>query len=270
MYDKIKQTSAFIQSKTDIKPKVGIVLGSGLGNLANQIEVETAIDYHDIPNFPEVTVKGHSGRLLIGKLGGKDIIAMLGRFHFYEGHSMKALTFPIRVMIDLGIDLLILSNAAGGMNPNFKVGDIMLINDHINLFPDNPLMGPNDERLGVRFPDMSEVYDKELIKKAHQIAKENNIELQEGVYVGTTGPTFETPAEYKYFHIIGGDTVGMSTVPEAIVARHGGIKTFGFSIVTDLGVEGQVETVSHEEVIEAANAAEPKLTLIVTELLKSL
>lgn len=270
MYDKIKQTSEFIQNKINIKPKVGIVLGSGLGNLANQIEVETAIDYHDIPNFPEVTVKGHNGRLLMGKLGGKDIIAMQGRFHFYEGHSMKDLTFPIRVMIDMGIDLLIVSNAAGGMNPNFKVGDIMLINDHINLFPDNPLMGQNDDRLGERFPDMSEIYDKALIKKAHQIAEANNIKLQEGVYVGTSGPTFETPAEYKYFHIIGGDTVGMSTVPETIVARHAGIKSFGFSIVTDLGVEGQVETVSHEEVIEAANAAEPKLTLIVTELLKSL
>ena len=270
MYDKIKQTSEYIQSKTNIKPKVGIVLGSGLGNLANHIEVETSIDYHDIPNFPEVTVKGHSGKMLIGKLGGKDIIAMQGRFHFYEGHSMRNLTFPIRVMIEMGIDLLVLSNAAGGMNPDFKVGDIMLINDHINLFPDNPLMGQNDERLGARFPDMSEVYDKELIAKAHKIAQANNIKLQEGVYVGVSGPTFETPAEYKFFRIIGGDTVGMSTVPEAIVARHAGIKTFGFSIVTDLGVEGQVETVSHEEVIIAANAAEPKLTLIVTELLKNL
>jgi len=270
MYDRIKQTSEFIQSKTNIKPRVGIVLGSGLGNLASHIEVETAIDYHDIPNFPEVTVKGHNGRLLIGKLGNQDIVAMQGRFHFYEGHSMQELTFPIRVMIDMGIDLLVLSNAAGGMNPNFKVGDIMLINDHINLFPDNPLMGQNDERLGARFPDMSEIYDKKLIAKAHNIAQANNIKLQEGVYVGTSGPTFETPAEYKFFRIIGGDTVGMSTVPEAIVARHAGIKTFGFSIVTDLGVEGQVATVSHEEVIEAANAAEPKLTLLVTELLKGL
>jgi len=270
MYDKIKQTSEFIQSKTKIKPRVGIVLGSGLGNLANQIEVETAIDYHDIPNFPEVTVKGHNGRLLLGKLGGQDIVAMQGRFHFYEGHSMQDLTFPIRVMIDLGIDLLVLSNAAGGMNSEYKVGDIMLINDHINTFPDNPLMGQNDERLGVRFPDMSEVYNKELIAKAHQIGIDNNIALKEGVYVGVTGPTFETPAEYKYFRIIGGDAVGMSTVPEAIVASHAQIKTFGFSIITDLGVEGQVEVATHEEVIEAANAAEPKMTLIITELLKSL
>jgi len=270
MYDRIKQTSEFIQSKTNIKPRIGIVLGSGLGNLAGQIEIESSIDYHDIPNFPEVTVKGHSGRLLIGRLGGQDIVAMQGRFHFYEGHSMKTLSFPIRVMINMGIELLVLSNAAGGMNPDFKVGDIMLIKDHINLFPDNPLMGQNDERLGPRFPDMSDVYDKELIAKAHQIGKENGINLKEGVYVGVTGPTFETPAEYKYFRVIGGDAVGMSTVPEAIVASHAGIKTFGFSVITDLGVEGQVETVSHEEVIEAANAAEPKLTLIVTELLKSL
>jgi purine-nucleoside phosphorylase len=270
MYDRIKQTSKFIKSKTNLKPRVGIVLGSGLGNLANKIEVETAIDYEDIPHFPEVTVKGHHGRLIFGRLGGQDIVAMQGRFHFYEGNSMRNLTFPIRVMVDLGIELLILSNAAGGMNPDFKVGDIMLIKDHINLFPDNPLMGPNDERLGPRFPDMSEVYDRALIDKAYDIAEENGISLHEGVYVGVSGPTFETPAEYKFFRIIGGDAVGMSTVPEAIVARHSGIKTFGFSIITDLGVEGQIEEVSHEEVIEAANAAEPKLTLIVTELLKRL
>ncbi len=270
MYDRIKQTSEFIQSKTNIKPKVGIVLGSGLGNLANHIEIETTIDYEYIPHFPDVTVKGHHGRLLLGRLGGQEIVAMQGRFHYYEGNSMRDLTFPIRVMIDLGIELLILSNAAGGMNPDFQVGDIMLIKDHINLFPDNPLMGPNDERLGPRFPDMSEVYDKSLISKAYEIAKKNDISLKEGVYVGVSGPTFETPAEYKYFRIIGGDAVGMSTVPEAIVARHSGIKTFGFSIITDLGIEGQVMEVSHEEVIEAANATEPKLTLLVTELLKSL
>ena len=270
MYDKIKQTSQFILSKTSIKPRVGIVLGSGLGNLANHIEIETAIDYENIPHFPEVTVKGHNGRLLFGKLGGQEIVAMQGRFHYYEGHSMQDLTFPIRIMIDLGIDLLILSNAAGGMNPDFKVGDIMLIKDHINLFPDNPLMGQNDDRLGPRFPDMSDVYDKKLIAKAHQIGDDYGIKLKEGVYVGVTGHTFETPAEYKFFRIIGGDAVGMSTVPEAIVASHAGVKAFGFSIITDLGVEGQVEVASHEEVIEAANAAEPKLTMIITDLLKGL
>ena len=270
MYDKIKQTTKFIRTKSQIKPRVGIVLGSGLGNLGNHIEIDTSIDYKDIPHFPEVTVKGHDGRLIFGKLGGQNIVAMQGRFHYYEGNSMRDLTFPIRVMVDLGIELLILSNAAGGMNPGFRVGDIMLIKDHINLFPNNPLIGPNDERLGPRFPDMSEVYNKSLISKAHEIAESNNISLKEGVYVGVSGPTFETPAEYKFFRIIGGDAVGMSTVPEAIVARHSGIKTFGFSIITDLGIEGKVMEVSHEEVIEAANATEPKLTLLVTELLKSL
>ena len=270
MYEKIKQTTAYIQSKTNFKPEIGIVLGSGLGNLGNQIEVEIAISYGEIPNFPVSTVKGHKGKLLFGNLGGKKVMAMQGRFHFYEGYSMQEITFPIRVMKEMGIELLILSNAAGGMNPDFKVGDIMLINDQINLFPDNPLMGPNDDRLGVRFPNMSEVYDKELIQKAHKIASAHDIFLHEGVYIGTTGPAFETPAEYKYFRIIGGDTVGMSTVPEALVARHAGIPCFAASIITDLGVEGIVEKVSHEEVLEAAQSAEPKLTLIITELLKSL
>lgn len=270
MYEKIKQTTAYIQTKTDFVPQIGIVLGSGLGNLGNQIEVDKTIPYDEIPNFPVSTVKGHKGQLVFGMLGGKRVIAMQGRFHYYEGYDMKAVTFPIRVMKELGIELLVLSNAAGGMNPAFKVGDIMLINDHINFFGDNPLIGPNDDRLGDRFPDMSEVYDRELIKKAVKIAEKNNVEVYQGVYVGLSGPTFETPAEYKMLRIIGGDTVGMSTVPEAIVARHGGVPCFGVSIVTDLGIEGIVETVSHEEVLEAANAAEPKLTLIITELLKDL
>jgi purine-nucleoside phosphorylase len=270
MYEKIKQTTTYIKSKTDFKPQIGIVLGSGLGNLGNQIKEVASISYNDIPNFPVSTVKGHQGRLVFGKLGGKDVVAMQGRFHFYEGYSMKDISFPIRVMKDLGIELLILSNAAGGMNPDFKVGDIMIINDHINLFPDNPLMGPNDERFGPRFPDMSEVYDRKLIAKAIEIATKNNIKVHQGVYVGVSGPTFETPAEYKFFRVIGGDTVGMSTVPEAIVARHAGIPVFAASIVTDLGVEGQVENVSHEEVLAAANAAEPKLTLIVKEILEGI
>ncbi len=270
MYEKIKQTTAYIQSKTNFSPEIGIVLGSGLGNLGNQIEVELAIPYTEIPNFPVSTVKGHSGKLILGTLGGKKVIAMQGRFHYYEGYGMKEVTFPIRIMKEMGIDLLVLSNAAGGMNPDFKVGDIMLINDHINLFPDNPLMGPNDDRLGDRFPDLSEIYDSKLIRKAADIASKNDIKVFEGVYVGVSGPTFETPAEYKYFRVIGGDTVGMSTVPEAIVARHAGIPCFAASIVTDLGVAGIVEKVSHEEVLAAAHAAEPKLTLIVTELLKSL
>ena len=270
MYEKIKQTSAFIQSKTDFIPEIGIVLGSGLGNLGNQIEVEIAIPYSEIPNFPVSTVKGHQGKLIMGWLSGKKVVAMQGRFHFYEGYGMKEVTFPIRIMQDMGISLLVLSNAAGGMNPDFKVGDIMLINDHINLFPDNPLMGPNDDRLGDRFPDLSEVYDKAIIEKALKICNANNIRVHQGVYVGTSGPTFETPAEYKYFRTIGGDTVGMSTVPEAIVARHAGIPCFAASIVTDMGVEGIVEKVSHEEVLEAAQAAEPILTKIIMELFKEI
>jgi len=270
MYEKIKQTTAYIKTKTDFQPQIGIVLGSGLGNLGNQIDVEFSIDYSDIPNFPNSTVKGHHGKLIFGKFGGKNVVAMQGRFHYYEGHSIKDISFPIRVMNDLGIELLVLSNAAGGMNPSYKVGDIMIINDHINLFPDNPLIGPNDERFGPRFPDMSEVYDRKLIAKSLEIAEKNNINIHQGVYVGTSGPTFETPAEYKFFRIIGGDTVGMSTVPEAIVARHAGIPVFAASIITDLGVEGIVENVSHEEVLEAAHAAEPKLTLIVRELLEGI
>ncbi len=270
MYEKIKQTVTYIRKQTSFKPQIGIVLGSGLGNLGNQIEVEASISYSDIPNFPVSTVKGHQGKLLFGKLGGKNVVAMQGRFHFYEGYNMKDISFPIRVMKNLGIELLVLSNAAGGMNPNFEVGDIMIINDHINLFPDNPLMGPNDDRFGARFPDMSEIYNKKLISKAIEIANNNNIKVHQGVYVGVSGPTFETPAEYKFFRIIGGDTVGMSTVPEAIVARHSGIPVFAASIVTDLGVEGQVENVSHEEVLAAASAAEPKLTLIIKELLNSI
>jgi len=270
MYDQIQETTTYLKSRIKDLPEVGIILGSGLGNLGNQIEVDIAIPYGEIPNFPVSTVKGHSGKLIFGKLGGKNVIALQGRFHFYEGYTMKEVTFPVRVMQAFKVELLVISNAAGGMNPNFKVGDIMLINDHINLFPENPLLGPNDDRLGDRFPDMSEVYSKKLIAKAHKIAKENNIDLHEGVYAGTTGPTFETPAEYKYFRAVGGDTVGMSTVPEAIVARHAGIPCFGTSIVTDLGIADQIEKVSHEEVLIAAKAAEPKLTTIITELLRTL
>lgn len=270
MYDQIQETTAYLKGRIKNLPEVGIILGSGLGNLGNQIDVEVSIPYGEIPNFPISTVKGHSGQLIFGKLGGKNVIALQGRFHYYEGYTMKEVTFPVRVMQAFAVKVLILSNAAGGMNPAFKVGDIMLINDHINMFPDNPLMGPNDDRLGDRFPDMSEVYSKELIVKAHKIAKDNGILVHEGVYAGTSGPTFETPAEYKYFRNAGGDTVGMSTVPEAIVARHAGIPCFGTSIVTDLGIAGQVENVSHEEVLKAAKAAEPKLTTIVTELIRTM
>lgn len=270
MYEKIQQTVAFIQSKINNIPEIGIVLGSGLGNLSSNIEVDITIPYAEIPNFPVSTVKGHKGQLVFGRLGGKNIVAMQGRFHYYEGWTMSEVAFPIRVLKLLGINLLILSNASGGMNPDFKIGDIMLIKDHINLFPDNPLMGVNDERFGPRFPDMSEVYNLKLIDIAAEIATNVGINIKKGVYVGVSGPTFETPAEYAYFRIIGGDAVGMSTVPEAITARHMGLSCFAVSVITDLGIAGKVSTVSHEEVLEAARAAEPKLTKIITGLLSKI
>ena len=237
-----------------------------MGSLVHEITDKYEINYKDIPNFPLSTVEGHSGKLIFGKLGGKDILAMQGRFHFYEGYSMQQVTFPVRVMRELGIKTLFVSNAAGGMNPDFKIGDLMIITDHINLFPEHPLRGKNID-YGPRFPDMSEAYSKELIAKALEIAKEKGIKVQQGVYVGTQGPTFETPAEYKMFHILGGDAVGMSTVPEVIVANHCGIKVFGVSVITDLGVEGKIVEVSHEEVQKAADAAQPRMTTIMRELI---
>lgn len=247
-------------------PETAIILGTGLGSLVHEITDKYEISYKDIPNFPLSTVEGHSGKLIFGKLGGKDILAMQGRFHFYEGYSMQQVTFPVRVMRELGIKTLFVSNAAGGMNPDFEIGDLMIITDHINLFPEHPLRGKNID-YGPRFPDMSEAYSKELIAKALEIAKGKGIKVQQGVYVGTQGPTFETPAEYKMFHILGGDAVGMSTVPEVIVANHCGIKVFGVSVITDLGVEGKIVEVSHEEVQKAADAAQPRMTTIMRELI---
>ena len=269
MIEQIKQTADFIASKVNTHPKTAIILGTGLGELVNHIEISTSIPYKEIPNFPVSTVEGHSGRLIFGRLGNKEIMAMQGRFHFYEGYDMKQVTFPIRVMKQLGIQTLFVSNASGGMNPSFKIGDLMLITDHINLFPEHPLRGKNYEDLGPRFPEMSEAYSARLIAEAREVAARNNIRIVEGVYVGTQGPTFETPAEYRYFHRIGGDAVGMSTVPEVIVARHSGMEVFGISVITDLGIEGIVEKVSHEEVQKAAAAAEPKMTLIMKELINS-
>lgn len=268
MIEKIKETAAFIKEQFSIIPETAIILGTGLGELVNHITNQKELAYKDIPNFPISTVEGHSGKLIFGKLGTKDIMAMQGRFHFYEGYDMKQVTFPVRVMKQLGVKTLFVSNAAGGMNPTFKVGDLMVIRDHINLFPEHPLHGKNYNELGPRFPDMSEAYSKRLIKKAFEIAEKNNIYLQQGVYVGTQGPTFETPAEYKYFKIIGGDAVGMSTVPEVIVARHGDMEVFAISVITDLGVEGIVEKASHEEVQKAAALAQPKITLIMKELVE--
>lgn len=242
-------------------------MGTGLGQLASEITDSYEFPYQDIPNFPVSTVEGHSGKLIFGKLGGKDIMAMQGRFHYYEGYDMKEVTFPERVMYELGIETLFVSNAAGGMNPSFKIGDLMIINDHINFFPEHPLHGKNFPT-GPRFPDMHEAYDKSLRQLADDIAKEKNIRVVHGVYVGVQGPTFETPAEYAMFHRIGGDAVGMSTVPEVIVARHCGIKVFGMSIITDLGIEGKPVEVSHEEVQEAANKAQPLMTEIMREIIK--
>ena len=270
MLERIQETVNYIKKKSDFTPSVGIILGTGLGGLVNEISDAINIPYTDIPHFPISTVKGHSGQLIIGNLGGKKVIAMQGRFHYYEGYTMKELTFPIRVFKYLGIDTLFVSNASGGVNPNFEVGDIMLITDHINLMGDNPLLGPNDERLGPRFPDMSEIYSPALIKKAKKIAQGNNIKLQEGIYAGVTGPTFETHAEYKYIRTIGADAVGMSTVPEVIVARHMNIPVFAVSVISDLGVEGKIVEITHEEVIRAASEAEPKMTLIVKNLLEAL
>lgn len=248
------------------QPETAIILGTGLGSLVNEITDKYEIGYETIPNFPVSTVEGHSGKLIFGKLGNKDIMAMQGRFHFYEGYAMTEVTFPIRVMRELGIQTLFVSNAAGGMNPAFEIGDLMIITDHINFFPEHPLRGKNIP-YGPRFPDMSEAYNKELIRKADAIATEKGIKVQHGIYIGTQGPTYETPAEYKMFRILGADAVGMSTVPEVIVANHCGIKVFGISVITDLGVEGKIVEVTHEDVQKAADQAQPLMTTIMRELI---
>lgn len=270
MLNKIKETAAFLKQNIDTNARVGIILGTGLGGLVKEIEIQKTISYGDIPNFPVSTVEGHEGRLIFGTIRGTEIVAMQGRFHYYEGYNMQEVTFPVRVMKSIGIDHLIVSNASGGLNPDFEVGDIMIITDHINMFGDNPLMGKNYNELGPRFPDMSEPYSKKLTERALGIAEKHGISLKQGVYVGTAGPTFETPAEYRFFRIIGGDTVGMSTVPEVIVARHSGMTCFGISIITDSGVPGQIVEISHEEVQEVAAAAEPNMTKVIAELVGTL
>jgi len=270
MLKTIEATANYIRSKINQLPEVGIILGSGLGGLVDEINVELEISYEEIPDFPVSTVAGHCGHLIYGILGGKKILAMQGRFHYYEGYSMKEVTFPVRVMKQLGISYLFVSNATGGLNPDFKVGDLMIINDHINMFPEHPLHGKNLDDLGPRFPDMSETYCKELRQKAKFIAIKNRIDIKEGVYVGVQGPTFETPAEYKMFRILGGDAVGMSTVPEVIVARHMNMKVFGISIITDSGVPGEIVEISHEEVQEVAMKSEPYMTQILKELIEEI
>ncbi len=266
MLERIQETADFLKSKIHTHPETAIILGTGLGSLVNEITDKYEIGYETIPNFPVSTVEGHSGKLIFGKLGNKDIMAMQGRFHFYEGYSMKEVTFPIRVMRELGIKTLFVSNAAGGMNPSFEIGDLMIITDHINFFPEHPLRGKNIP-YGPRFPDMSEAYNQALIRKADEIANEKGIKVQHGIYIGTQGPTYETPAEYKMFRILGADAVGMSTVPEVIVANHCGIQVFGISVITDLGVEGKIVEVTHEDVQKAADAAQPLMTTIMRELI---
>ena len=270
MLEKIKATANFIKERIQASPEVGIILGTGLGGLVNEIEIIDSIPYTDIPNFPVSTVDGHAGRLIYGKLGDKDVLAMQGRFHYYEGYNMKEVTFPVRVMKFVGVKNLFVSNASGGLNPDWRVGEIVLLTDHINFFPEHPLRGKNEEELGPRFPDMSKPYSQGLRNKAKLIALQNNIDVKEGVYVGVSGPTFETPAEYKMFRILGGDIVGMSTVPEVIVARHMDMRVFGISIVTDSGVPGEIVEISHEEVQEVAMKAEPKMTLIMRDLIGSI
>lgn len=263
MLEKIKQTADYLRQRGGEMPKLAIILGTGLGNLADYIEDKLYISYSEIPNFPVSTVQGHSGNLIFGYMGGKRVMAMQGRFHYYEGYDMKTVTFPVRVFKALGVETLFVSNAAGGMNKEFRVGDVMVITDHINLFPENPLRGKNYEELGSRFPAMTEAYDKKLVALADSIASEKNIRLMHGVYVGTPGPTFETPAEYEYFRVIGGDAVGMSTVPEVIVARHADMRVFGISVITDLGGKDVTEVPTHEEVQKAAVKAQPTVEALV-------
>ena len=270
MLNRIHETSEFIKNQLTSVPDTAIILGTGLGQIVDLMEISKVIDYKDIPNFPVSTVEGHSGKLYFGNLAGKYIMAMAGRFHYYEGYDMKQVTFPVRVMKDLGIKRLFVSNAAGGMNKEFKVGDVMVITDHINLFPENPLRGKNYEELGPRFPAMTEAYSEKLIEIADKIAADKNIRLMHGVYVGTTGPTFETRAEYEYFRIIGGDAVGMSTVPEVIVANHAGMEVFGLSVITDLGGKDIKEVPSHEEVQKAAITAQPVLNVLIPAMMEKL
>ena len=268
--EKIEEAAKFLKSKVKEIPEIAIILGTGLGDLINYIKDSEAIDYKDIPFFPVSTVEGHSGRLIFGSLGGKKVMAMQGRFHYYEGYDMKEVTFPVRVMQNLKVKKLFVSNAAGGMNKEFQVGDVMVITDQINLFPENPLRGKNFEELGPRFPAMTEAYSHKMIELADMIAAKKGMRLMHGVYVGTPGPTFETPAEYEYFRIIGGDAVGMSTVPEVIVANHAGMEVFGVSVITDLGGKDIKEVPTHEEVQKAALKAQPNMTSLITEMLATL
>jgi purine-nucleoside phosphorylase len=265
MWNKVQETVQFLKEKTNYTPEYGIILGSGLGTFTQDIDIEFTIPYSEIPNFPVSTVQGHKGALVFGKIGNKSVVAMQGRFHFYEGYDMQTVTFPVRVMKYLGVQKLIVSNASGGVNPNYKVGDVVVIKDHINLFPDHPLRGTNDERFGPRFVNMSEPYSRSMIQKAKEIAQQNTIELKDGIYLGLQGPTFETLAEYKMVKLLGADCVGMSTVPEVIVARHMEVDCLGISVITDMGDEENIDEVNHDEVLEAARKAEPHVRKLIKE-----
>jgi purine-nucleoside phosphorylase len=267
MWEQVQETVSYIKERIDFIPEYGVILGSGLGSFTDEMKVEFTLPYNEIPNFPVSTVQGHKGALVFGTIGDKKVVAMQGRFHFYEGYSMTEVTFPVRVMKFLGVEKLVVSNASGGVNPSYKVGSIVMITDHINMTPEHPLRGKNDERFGPRFVNMSEPYSRNMIAKVTELAKGLNITVHEGIYLGLQGPTFETLAEYKMVKILGADCVGMSTVPEVIVARHMDLETFGISVITDMGNEESIGTISHDEVLEAAKEAEPKVRSLIKELI---
>lgn len=267
MWDQVQQTVSYIKEQTGFTPEYGIILGSGLGSFTEDIKIEHTIPYSEIPNFPVVTVQGHKGALVFGTIGTKKVVAMQGRFHYYEGYTMKEVTFPVRVMKYLGVDKLIVSNASGGVNPAYKVGSIVILTDQINMQPEHPLRGSNDERFGPRFVNMSEPFSRAMAKKAREIAAVNDIIVHDGIYLGLQGPTFETLAEYRMVKILGADCVGMSTVPEVIVARHMELETFGISVITDMGDEESIGTITHQEVLEAAHAAEPLVRNLIRQLI---
>jgi purine-nucleoside phosphorylase len=267
MWELVQETVNYIKNKTNFIPEYGVILGSGLGGFTQDIEVEYTLPYNDIPNFPVSTVEGHKGALVFGSIKGKKVVAMQGRFHYYEGYDMKQVTFPVRVMKYLGVKKLIVSNASGGVNHNYKVGSIVIIKDHINFMPEHPLRGKNDERFGPRFVNMSEPYSRKMIAKAKELASILNIKVEEGVYLGLQGPTFETLSEYKMVKALGADCVGMSTVPEVIVASHMELECFGVSVITDMGNEESIDTITHKEVLEAARKAEPHVRNLIKELI---
>jgi len=267
MWDKVQQTVNYIKEKTNFTPEYGVILGSGLGSFTDDMNIEFTLPYNEIPNFLVSTVEGHKGALVFGTIGNKKVVAMQGRFHYYEGYDMKEVTFPVRVMKYCGVEKLIVSNASGGVNPHYKVGSIVIIKDHINMLPEHPLRGKNDPRFGPRFVNMSEPYSKAMMHKAKEIAYELEIDVKDGVYVGLQGPTFETLSEYRMVKALGGDCVGMSTVPEVIVARHMDLETFGISVITDMGDEESIGEITHKEVLEAAVKAEPLVRNLIRELI---